>query len=73
MVADILFDYEGGETFASYLVRDDGFVEISFASNLPDDLYSTILNRLKGPPADPRGVGRKEWADVSVAMNRVGI
>ncbi len=47
-VADILFDYDGAETFASYAVGDDGFVDITFARNMPDPLYSEILQRLQG-------------------------
>lgn len=46
-VADVLFDYDGAEQFATYLVRDDGFVDITFARNMPDPLYSEILNRLQ--------------------------
>ena len=46
-VADILFEYYGSEQYASYAVSEDGFVDITFASNIPDDLYSEILGRLK--------------------------
>ncbi len=46
-VADILFEYDGSEQYASYAVNEDGFVDITFASNIPDDLYSEILGRLK--------------------------
>lgn len=46
-VADILFDYEGAEEFASYAVRDNGFVDITFARNMPDALYSELLAKLK--------------------------
>lgn len=46
-VSDILFDYDGAETYATYVVGDDGFVDISFARNIPDELYSEILERLK--------------------------
>lgn len=46
-VADILFDYEGAEEFASYAVRDDGFVDITFARNMPDALYSELLEKLQ--------------------------
>jgi len=47
-VADILFDYDDSATFATYSVDEEGFVEITFASNMPDDLYSELLARLKG-------------------------
>jgi hypothetical protein len=53
-VATILFDYEGDE-FASYVISDSGRVEINFASNTPDPLYSEILNKLKIHP-DVKGV-----------------
>jgi len=46
-VSEILFDYDGAETYATYVVADDGFVEITFASNIPDELYSEILQRLR--------------------------
>jgi len=46
-VADILFEYDGADEFASYSVRESGFVDITFASNIPDELYSEILNRLR--------------------------
>ncbi len=46
-VADILFDYDFGASFATYSVNDSGFVSISFARNMPDALYSEILGQLK--------------------------
>jgi hypothetical protein len=46
-VADILFEYDGSEEYASYAVSEEGFVDITFARNIPDELYSDILNRLK--------------------------
>lgn len=46
-VADILFEFDGSETYAAYVVGDDGFVDITFARNIPDELYSDILQRLK--------------------------
>lgn len=46
-VSDILFEYDGAETFASYVVSEDGFVDITFARNIPDELYSEILERLR--------------------------
>lgn len=46
-VADILFDFDGSETYATYTVNQEGFVEITFASNIPDELYSRILTRLQ--------------------------
>jgi hypothetical protein len=49
-VADILFDYDFDASFASYSANDNGFVSISFASDMPDELYSEVLNRLKKHP-----------------------
>ncbi len=54
-VADILFDYDGSEQFASYAVNQDGFVDITFSKNIPDTLYSEILQRLQNH-ADIDGV-----------------
>jgi len=50
-VANILFDYDGSFEFASYKVNETGFVDITFASNTPDSLYSEILNKLESHPA----------------------
>lgn len=46
-VADILFEFDGSEQYASYVVNSDGFVDITFARNIPDELYSEILARLQ--------------------------
>lgn len=50
-VANILFEYDGAGEFATYRIDGRGFVEITFASNMPDALYSEILNRLQHDPA----------------------
>lgn len=49
-VANILFDYDGAQEFASYRVDENGFVDIVFARNMPDKLYSEILARLQNHP-----------------------
>lgn len=49
-VANILFDYDGSFEFASYKVSESGFVDITFARNTPDALYSEILGKLEGHP-----------------------
>lgn len=54
-VANILFDYEYSEEYTSYLVKDDGFVDVTFAQNTPDKLYSEILGKLNNHP-DINGV-----------------
>lgn len=46
-VANILFDYDGAETYTTYVVDEDGYVDITFASNIPDALYSELLQKLK--------------------------
>jgi len=50
-VANILFDYEGSEEFATYIIKDDGFVDITFARNMPDKIYGEILTKLKSNQA----------------------
>lgn len=53
-VTGILFEYDADE-FASYRISDNGYLDITFASNTPDALYSEILNKLQGHP-DIKGV-----------------
>lgn len=53
-VTNILFEYDADE-FASYGIRGDGFLDITFAHNTPDALYSEILNKLQTHP-DIKGV-----------------
>jgi len=53
-VSNILFDYDADQ-FASFLIRDDGFVDITFARNTPDALYSEMLGKLRAHP-DIKGV-----------------
>lgn len=48
-VTSILFDFEA-EEFTSYKISDSGFVDIVFARNTPELLYSLILNKLKHHP-----------------------
>lgn len=49
-VANILFDFDGSDQFATYRVNDDGFVDIVFASNMPDKVYGELLTRLQNHP-----------------------
>ena len=50
-VANILFDYSNGETeYASYRVDDDGYAHVSFASNIPDELYGQIITTMQEHP-----------------------
>lgn len=54
-VANILFDYEYSEEYASYVVKEDGFVDVTFAKNIPNELYSELVNKLNNHP-DINGV-----------------
>lgn len=49
-VANILFDYDYGDEFASYRVSEDGFVDLLMASNTPENIYAEILTRLQNHP-----------------------
>jgi len=50
-VANILFDYSDGDTeFASYRVDEDGYAHVSFAINIPDELYSKIITSMQKHP-----------------------
>lgn len=53
-ITSILFDYNADD-FATYVIHDDGTVDITFASNTPDALYSEILNKLQNNP-DIKGI-----------------
>jgi len=53
-VANILFAHDGDQ-FTTYTVREDGFVDIDFARNTPEALYSQILGELQQSP-DIKGV-----------------
>jgi len=46
-VANILFEYEGSDEFASYKVNESGFVDIIFARDMPEKLYGEILTKLQ--------------------------
>lgn len=48
-VAGILFEYDADE-FASYSIQENGFLDVTFARNTPDALYSEILNKLQKHP-----------------------
>lgn len=52
--AEIIFEFEADD-FASYGVRSSGFLDITFASNIPNELYGEIITTLKAHP-DIRGV-----------------
>ena len=49
-VANILFEYDGSEEYATYKANDDGSVDLVFASNTPDKIYEDILNKLQNHP-----------------------
>ena len=49
-VANILFEYDGSEEYATYKVNEDGSVDLIFARNAPDSLYDEILTKLQDNP-----------------------
>lgn len=53
-VTSILFEAEADD-IASYKINEDGFLDITFASNTPDLLYSLLLNKFLRHP-DIKGV-----------------
>ena len=53
-VTSIIFDFSA-EEFVSYLVRDDGYVDVTFARNTPDGIYNAMIEKLRGHP-DIHGV-----------------
>lgn len=50
----ILFEFSA-EEFTSYSIKENGWVDITFARNTPDALYSQILGKLESHP-DIKGV-----------------
>lgn len=57
-VTAILFDHEA-EEFATYKISHKGNVDITFASNTPDLIYSVILNKLLHHPDIPEVLAGK--------------
>ena len=53
-VTEILFDADIDD-LASYKINDKGFLDITFANNTPDLLYSLMLNKFLHHP-DIKGV-----------------
>ena len=51
-VTAILFEHQA-EEFATYRISDKGNVDIVFARNTPDLIYSVILNKMKHHPDIP--------------------
>ena len=49
-VANVLFEYDGSEEYATYRANEDGSVDLIFAKNTPDDLYEDILTKLQNHP-----------------------
>lgn len=54
VVTTVLFDFEADE-FVSYGVRRNGFVDLTFARNTPDEIYTQIIDTIRAHP-DVRGV-----------------
>lgn len=53
-VTSIIFDF-GAEEFVSYGVRDNGYVDVTFARNTPDGIYNAMLEKFRSHP-DIHGV-----------------
>lgn len=53
-VTGILFEH-GADEFTTYIIKEDGSVDITFARNTPDAVYGEILNKLQSHP-DIKGV-----------------
>ena len=49
-VSNVLWDYEDSFEYVLYSVSDSGYVEMTFASNTPDDLYVEIITKLNRHP-----------------------
>ena len=49
-VANLLFEYDGSEEYATYKANEDGSVDLIFASNTPDALYEEIITKLQNHP-----------------------
>ena len=49
-VANLLFEYDGSEEYATYKANEDGSVDLIFARNTPDNLYEDILTKLQNHP-----------------------
>ena len=49
-VANVLFEYDGSEEYASYKANEDGSVDLIFANNTPDTLYEDIITKLQNHP-----------------------
>ncbi|WP_019625394.1 hypothetical protein [Thioalkalivibrio sp. ALJT] len=48
-LSQILFDYEA-DAFTAYNMRRNGTVEITFARDVPDGLYSEMVDELRAHP-----------------------
>ncbi|WP_026333185.1 hypothetical protein [Thioalkalivibrio sp. ALM2T] len=53
-LSHILFDYDA-DAFTAYNMRNSGRVDITFARDVPDGLYSEMMEELRAHP-DIRGV-----------------
>jgi len=49
-LSEILWDYEDSFEFVQYRINDSGFVDMTFASNIPDDMYIEIITRADKHP-----------------------
>jgi len=49
-VSAVLWEYEDSFEFVHYSINDSGFVDMTFASDTPDDLYVEIITKLNRHP-----------------------
>ncbi len=54
-ISFILFDYDNVNEFITFKIRNSGYIDLSFANNIPDDLFLEIIQKLKKHP-DVKGV-----------------
>jgi hypothetical protein len=48
-VTAVIFDHNA-EEFVTYNVRDNGYLDITFARNTPDSIYNEMLEKLRSHP-----------------------
>lgn len=49
-IANVLFDFDGSNEYVSYRVREDGFVDVTFARNTPEQLYADVVEKMRAAP-----------------------
>jgi hypothetical protein len=49
-LTEILWDYENSFEFVHYSVADSGHIDMTFASDTPNELYVEIITKAKNHP-----------------------